>query len=141
MKTARHVLLLAVLVTGCGARSSVLSIVTLPDPAGCYVLVFDAPNFVGERDFINGPAAYPSLSRLPNGASWHRRIRSLRMGPSANMKAWAHEGYQGIPAAFGYDKSYPRLTPTFSGQIESAEISCVTAPTNGASRHLPRPTS
>jgi hypothetical protein len=34
----------------------------MPDPGGCYVLVYDQPEFMGAREFINGPAKYSTLA-------------------------------------------------------------------------------
>ena len=36
----------------------------MPDPGGCYVLVYEEPNFMGPREFINGPGKYATLGEL-----------------------------------------------------------------------------
>lgn len=121
---------LAMLLAGCGPPRPSLSVATptIPDATGCYVLVFDEAQFMGTQEFLNGPAAYPTLAHLPAGRSWLRRIRSVKMGPAADMTAWVQEDFQGAVIEFGYDKAYGRLTPSFNGKIASAEITCHHAP-------------
>ena len=99
----------------------------MPEPGGCYVLVYDQPEFMGSREFINGPAKYATLTALPFRANWRRRIRSARVGLAANVTAWVRDAFQGASMMLRADSSYPRLSSTFSGQVESLEVACVTS--------------
>ena len=100
----------------------------MPDPGGCYVLVYEQPEFVGAREFINGPAKYSTLTALPFRANWRRRIRSARVGLAATVTAWVQEAFQGASMMLRADSSYPRLSNTFSGRVESMEVACLSSP-------------
>jgi hypothetical protein len=79
-------LLSLLLLGGCGRAGAVANArggVTMPHPGGCYVLVFEEPRFMGERELIKGPAKHATLTDLPFGAhgvgeSAARRLGSVR---------------------------------------------------------------
>jgi len=60
---------------------------------GCWVDVFDRPDFAGSRVHIEGPAALPSLAGL-DGRDWSDRIESLEVGPDASVTAYRNEGFR-----------------------------------------------
>jgi hypothetical protein len=98
----------------------------MPDPGGCYVLVFDQPKFTGSREFINGPDKYYTLRNLPFGASWRQRIRSAEVGPGATVTVWTDEGFEGASMRLRADLKYPTLTPAFDQEIQSLAVACAT---------------
>lgn len=112
------------LVFACSSSRARIAHLTAPDPTGCYVEVFEEPQFTGPRDFINGPAKYARLTDLPFGARWRNRIRSLKVGPAATMTAWAGEDFEALSVRFGPDRHHGRLSEAFSGKIGSVEIAC-----------------
>ena len=67
----------------------------MPSPDGCYLQVWDGPDFNGASEFINGPRGYEHLRDLPGRLSWKGRIRSVRVGPTARAIAWSDEGFEG----------------------------------------------
>jgi hypothetical protein len=97
-----------------------------PNPNGCYAIVYEEASFGGKRDVINGPVRLSTLDRLPqtNETNWHRRIRSLGVGPLATVTAYAQTAFQGQRQQFG-PKGYPQLEQAWSGRIESLEVACV----------------
>jgi hypothetical protein len=113
--------------SGCASRAPIAH-ASAPEPTGCFVEVFEKEDFTGPRDFINGPAKHWHLRELPFRANWHRRIRSLRVGPAATVLLWAKEGFEGDPLKFGPDRNHPRLPPGFGGTIASLQIECSRAP-------------
>jgi hypothetical protein len=121
------VIVVCLAATECTPRVGSLGDLSMPDPGGCYVLVYEQPEFVGAREFINGPAKYPTLMALPFRVTWRRRIRSARVGLAATVTAWVREGFQGASMMLRADSSYPRLSNTFSGQVESLEVACVSS--------------
>jgi hypothetical protein len=59
-----RLLLLLVAVGACAERASrVATSISAPNPDGCYVQVWDAPNYRGEMDYFNGPGQYPDLRK------------------------------------------------------------------------------
>lgn len=99
----------------------------IPDPGGCYVVVYDQPDFMGAREFINGPSRHAKLTVLPFRADWRHRIRSARVGPDATVTAWVDEGFQGAFMTWNAESSYPRLSLAFSGEVESLDVTCAPA--------------
>jgi hypothetical protein len=97
----------------------------MPDPGGCYVVVYDQPEFMGAREFINGPARHATLNVLPFRADWRHRIRSARVGPGATVTAWVDEVFQGAFMTWDPESLYPSLGPAFSGEVESLNVTCV----------------
>ena len=66
--------------SGC-ARPAALSVpLPAPNPNGCYVMVFEQPEFSGSGDVLNCPWKWASLDglRKTNHDGWRNRIRSLR---------------------------------------------------------------
>jgi hypothetical protein len=112
----------------CGGRRAPIAHASAPDPAGCFIEVFAEEDFRGPREFLNGPAKYWHLKRLPFRQDWHERIRSLRVGPGATAQLWARQGFEGDALKFGPDRSHPRLLPEFSAKVASLQIACTGAP-------------
>ena len=98
-----------------------------PDPNGCYVIVYERPLFAGAGDVLNGPARLSTLERLPNTnqANWQRRIRSLRVGARATVRAFAETSFKGHSQRFDPGTPHPQLQQTLSAHIESLEVACV----------------
>jgi hypothetical protein len=97
---------------------------TAPNPDGCYVQVWDAPQFSGAADFINGPFSYANLRDLPGARVWRDRIRSVKVGPSAVAAVYAEEYFRGTSLALYRDTEYRQLPVALSGQIQSLHIDC-----------------
>jgi hypothetical protein len=119
-------------VTVCAPRVGTLGSPSMPDPGGCYVLVYDQPEFMGAREFINGPAKYSTLSALPFRINWRHRIRSARVGLAATVTAWVDENFQGASMTLRAESSYPRLSDAFSGQLESLDVACARSSQNSS---------
>ena len=96
----------------------------MPDPGGCYVLVYEEPNFMGPREFINGPGKHATLENLPFRANWQRRIRSVEVGPTASAAIWEGKGSQGTSQALSPDSRYAELSKPLNGRAQSLEIRC-----------------
>jgi hypothetical protein len=131
MKVNRALVLVCVTaaVVGC-AKPRPRAQLTMPHPEGCYVEVFDAPNFSGSHDFINGPAKHATMSNLPGGADWRRRVRSLKAGPAATVLGWAAEDFAGVSVRFRPEQQAPSFPDSFDAKIESIRIDCK-APAQG----------
>src|SRR5262245_33442846 len=114
-------------VFGCAHQPPALHVaMTAPNPNGCYVQVFEMNRFAGAADYLNGPMRYATLTRLPNGARWSKRIRSVRMGPIATAIAWTDTDFKGRSMQMASDRTYPVLDSGFDGEIESLAIACST---------------
>jgi hypothetical protein len=97
-----------------------------PNPNGCYVTVFDAPQFVGVRDVWNGPGRWPTLDGLQRTRrqGWRDQIRSLHVGPAATVTLFTESGFRGNSVRMNANTSQPELDAKFSGRIESLELTC-----------------
>ena len=98
-----------------------------PDPTGCYVRVFDTPDYRGAEEYINGPIKLEQLTSLPGGKSWTKRIRSVRVGPSADVTVWTAERYSGQQLRM-VETAYATLPMAFDKMIASMQIQCTAKP-------------
>ena len=127
--TLRVAALAGLLITAaCSSRAPERTGVTMPSPDGCFVQVWDAPQFRGRQDFVNGPVAYATLRDLPGGRIWRDRIRSVKVGPATLATAYADENFQGVSLPLHRDQQYPALPDWIAGQIESIRIDCTPQP-------------
>ncbi len=97
-----------------------------PNPNGCYVMVFEQPEFSGSGDVLNGPGKWASLDglRQTNHDGWRNRIRSLRTGHIATVTVYTDEGFNGESRRFGPDTSRAQVDASLSARIESLELTC-----------------
>ena len=121
-----RVLICAVLVlsANCAARPGRFPGMTMPSQDGCFVHVWDGPQFAGTPDFINGPGDYATLRDLPGGRLWNDRIRSATTGPVATVTLWTDENFQGGRMILMPDTEYGWLPESIIGQTESMNITC-----------------
>ena len=124
----RHVCVLGTtaLLMACSSRTAIAPIGsgTMPDPGGCYVLVYDRAQFMGVREFINGPRKYPTLTDLPFRVNWRQRIRSADIGPRASVTMWADAIYKGASETFAPGTKHPVLFGALNGRVESMDVTC-----------------
>ena len=117
----------ALAVTGCADNPKpAVTALRAPNPNGCYVMVYDQPEFRGAGDVFNGPARWASLEGLlqTNERNWRERIRSLRVGQTATLTVYAAPGFNGDSRQFPSGSEHPRLDPALSARIESLEFIC-----------------
>ena len=114
-------------VVGCGTGSSPGRSYTMPNPDGCYLQVWDGPDFNGASEFINGPRRYEHLRDLPGRLSWKGRIRSVRVGPTARATAWSDEGFEGTSLLLTTDRPRAEGFATLPVDVESLDVRCATA--------------
>lgn len=111
--------------TGC-ARQAVRVGPRAPNPNGCYVIVYEQPDFQGAGDVFNGPARWLSLEGLllTNEQSWQNRIRSVRVGNRATVTMYVNAAFKGESGRFPSNAELPRLDQALSGRIKSLELDC-----------------
>jgi hypothetical protein len=114
-------------VVGCGTGSSPGRSYTMPNPDGCYLQVWDGPDFNGASEFINGPRRYEHLRDLPGRLSWKGRIRSVRVGPTARATAWSDEGFEGTSLLLTTDRPRAEGFATLPVDVESLDVRCANA--------------
>jgi hypothetical protein len=124
MPMLRRLAIVFIVSAGCG--HPLLQPLRPPDPAGCYAIVYERPDFQGAGDVLNGPARWPSLDRLTstNQSNWRHRIRSLRLGLVATATAYTQTAFTGESQRFGPESAHPKLAPSLTGRIESLEVTC-----------------
>jgi len=64
---------------------------------GCWVDIFDEPEFKGLQIRLKGPLELPTLSNLHPG-NWNDLIDSLEVGPHAQVTAYRNENFEVPPA-------------------------------------------
>jgi hypothetical protein len=107
-----------------GSRSHYAAVTTMPSPDGCYVRVWEQPDFRGASDFLNGPRHYDDLRNFPRDRSWKNRIRSLHLGPNAVVIAWSEERLRGKNALLISDGRQGRFS-VVPVRIQSLDVRCV----------------
>jgi hypothetical protein len=121
----RLIFVVLVLEAGCARPAPSIGL-PAPNPNGCYVAVFEQPDFRGVGDVFNGPVRWPRLDAMrevhPNG--WNNRIRSLRVGNAASVAVYTETEFMGRSASYGANIEQPRLDSRFSGQIKALEVTC-----------------
>jgi len=95
----------------------------MPDPGGCYVVVYEQPEFRGAREYINGPRRYATLDDLPFRSNWRRRIRSVHVGSNASVTMWTRERFAGAGRQFPTNAKQATLE-ALSGQVQSLDVEC-----------------
>lgn len=126
-KLMPHFLATLILVVLAGAMPRVgASVVQAPDPNGCYVFVYEQPEFSGARYVLNGPRRFRTLnSTLGAGEpGWNNRIRSLRVGEAAGLTVFTETSFGGRSMRFLSGAAHPQLEPAFAGHIQSAVLEC-----------------
>jgi hypothetical protein len=113
-----------VLLVSCSSRTPYQTQATMPNPEGCFVQVWDAPQYGGVYDYINGPRVYTTLRQMPGGRQWNDRVRSLRVPRGAVGVAYTDENLQGTRMPLRGGQEYPTLPLGITGDIESLEINC-----------------
>lgn len=97
---------------------------TLPNPDGCFVQVWEQPSFTGASDYINGPRRYPTLRDMPGRRDWRNRIRSMKVGPSSVVTVWSQENFDGNTLLATKNVAHPALPDEWAGRIESMAVEC-----------------
>ena len=132
MRTGLVVVALVVL-AGCAREPRRIGLgLPAPNPNGCYVFVYDRPDWQGTGVVLNGPARWPNLEGLrANQENWRNRIRSVDVGPAATVTVYTDAAFSGLSRRFSPNSKQPRLDSEVSARIESLELACP-RPTNGA---------
>ena len=96
-----------------------------PNPNGCYVFVYDGPDWQGAGVVLNGPARWPSLEGLrANQENWRNRIRSIVVGGAATVTVYTNAAFTGVSRRFVPNSKQARLDSELSEQIESLDLAC-----------------
>ena len=103
-----------------------------PNPNGCYVILYAEPKFAGQADLVNGPFRWAKLDHLSqtNIENWDNRIRSLRLGSAATLKAYTKPDFTGDMRQFAPGTAHPSLD-VLSGHVQSLDLIC---PSGGSGR-------
>jgi hypothetical protein len=118
-----------VVVAGCASTPPEVGFRTpAPNPNGCYVFVYERPEWQGERVVLNGPDKWSNLERvLLNDQDWRDRIRSLDVGPAATVTVYTDLKFMGLSRRFGPGSRPARLDGEISARIESLDLTCPAA--------------
>jgi hypothetical protein len=123
--SVRLLILMAAVVTSC-ARPPMRVGLPAPNPNGCYVMMYERPEFQGVGDVLNGPGRWATLVGLSrtNEENWRNRIRSLRTGDAADVTVYTTRDFTGESGRFQPGTDHARLNTTLSGRIESLQLAC-----------------
>ena len=120
-----------VVVSGCASTPPQTGLgLPAPNPNGCYVFVYDRPEWRGARAVLNGPDKWSNLERLLlNDQNWRNRIRSIDVGPAATVTVYTDLKFTGSSRRFGPGSKLARLESGINADIESLALACpATAP-------------
>ena len=96
-----------------------------PNPNGCYVFIYDRPDWQGAGVVLNGPARWPNLEGLrANQENWRNRIRSIDVGPVATVTVYTDGVFSGVSRRFGPKSRLERLDSEISARVESLDLAC-----------------
>ena len=117
----RRVLLLLVVMLGCAPRHLPVAM-RAPNPNGCYVMLFEQPEFKGVGDLLNGPGKWPNLETMnETNYRWTDRLRSLRIVPTEIVKLYANPVSRPV-AEFRRRSRLCELKPGISASVQSLTI-------------------
>jgi peptidase inhibitor family I36 len=96
-----------------------------PNPNGCYVFVYEKPDWKGAGVVLNGPERWSSIERLRvDQEDWRNRIRSLDVGPAATVTVYTDPAFSGMSRRFAPGSRLASLEGEISARIESLDIAC-----------------
>lgn len=125
MRTRLAIIALFVLAGCAGTPSRVGFSLPAPNPNGCYVFVYDRPEWQGSRVLLNGPDKWSSLERLLlNEENWRNRIRSIDVGPAATVTVYTDLRFMGMSRRFDPGSRPQRLDDEINARIESLALAC-----------------
>ena len=113
-------------IAGCASKPPRVGLaLPQPNPNGCYVFVYDQPEWQGARVVLNGPDRWPSIERLlVDEEDWRNRIRSIDVGPAATVTVYTDAAFTGVSRKFAPKSRLGRLDGEVSARIESLDIAC-----------------
>ena len=118
-------LITAMLAAAACGRPHLRAAIPAPHPNGCYVMLYERPNFQGIGDVLDGPGEWQTLKRLPHPREdWAGRIRSLRVGAAATITVYTDAFFAGESQRFSSGTDHPILGAPLSGRIESLVMQC-----------------
>ena len=97
-----------------------------PNPNGCYVIVYERPDYQGAGEVLDGPVRLRSLERVPltKDEDWRNRIRSLRVGRAAIVSVYVNVDFTGDSRLLPPGTEQPRIENALAAGIESLQVSC-----------------
>jgi hypothetical protein len=119
-------LFILIAVAACGQGAATRMPRAAPNPNGCYVILYARAQFVGQVDLLDGPVRLGTLDHLSQttNENWKHRIRSLRVGRAATLKAYTGPEFEGDVQQFAAGTQHPSLDQRFSARIESLDLTC-----------------
>jgi len=116
-----------VVLAGCASKPSRVGLAfPQPNPNGCYVFVYEQPEWQGAGVVLNGPDKWPSIERLlVDEEDWRNRIRSIDVGPAAIVTVYTDAAFAGVSRKFAPKSRLGRLDSELSARIESLDITCL----------------
>ena len=104
---------------------------TVIEPAassGCWVRLWEDPNFGGATDTIFGPGEFATMKNLPGAmkTDWNDKIDSIEVGPNASLMVWQDENFGNHSIIMGPGERRGNLsgTPDMEDEIGSMKITC-----------------
>jgi hypothetical protein len=93
---------------------------------GCWVRLFDGPNFKGKDELtIAGPMDLQSL-KTPSGVNWQRKAESLTVGPKARVTVFENEMFKNKNLSFDANQKVADLSKEvgITHPIDSIKVAC-----------------
>lgn len=103
-----------------------LKITTDLEKKGCWVRVYDKKNYEGDSLLLTGPISMPRM-RGPFGFDWENKVRSLKVGPNANLTIYDNRDFRDQDKFIDAKMNVPDMSKQmgFFDDFRSMMLSCI----------------
>jgi hypothetical protein len=98
-----------------------------PDPADCWVELYDEPTLEGDKVRLEGPLSQPELARLDyaNGENLNDDVRGVKTGPTARVELYDKADFGGYVYRIYNDSSETLDKSNIGEEASSLRITCI----------------
>lgn len=93
---------------------------------GCWVKMYDKKDYQGDNLLLVGPVNMPVMVG-PFGFNWENKVRSLELGPKANLTIFDNRNFRDEDKFIGADAKIPNMSKKmgFLDDFRSMMLSCI----------------
>lgn len=97
-----------------------------PDPADCWVELYDEPTLEGDKVRLQGPLSQPELARLDyaNGENLNDDVRGVKTGPTAQVTLFDKADFKGQSYRVFPGSSDSISAKGFGEEASSIKVTC-----------------
>jgi hypothetical protein len=93
---------------------------------GCWVKMYDKKDYQGDNLLLVGPVNMPVMVG-PFGFNWENKVRSLELGPKANLTIFDNRNFRDEDKFIGADAKIPNMSKKMGlfDDFRSMMLSCI----------------